>query len=100
MIAIILFPVWRKSAAQQRHGNDAVLPRYQVILHSHPMHGVRMVINALVSAVPLSLPEAQRISQTAQQHGQAVVIVCPREVAEYYKERLETYDLTITLALA
>ena len=34
---------------------------------------------------------------TAHVHGKAVVIVCPKEVAEYYQERLLSYNLTATI---
>ena len=100
IVALVLFPLDRSTVGQQQHRHQMPLPRYSVILHYHQQHGLHEVINALVTAVPVSLPEAQRISLTAQKHGSAVVIVCPREVAEYYKERLETYDLTISLLLA
>ena len=100
VMALVLFPLDKSKTEQQQHDHQMPLPRYRVILHHHQQHGLHEVINALVTAVSISLPEAQRISLTAQKHGSAVVIVCPREVAEYYKERLETYDLTISLLLA
>ena len=98
VMTLVLFPLDR--CKTQQHCHQMPLPRYSVILHHHQRHGLHEVINALVTAVPVSLPEAQRIGLAAQKHGRAVVIVCPREVAEYYKERLETYDLTISLLLA
>jgi ATP-dependent Clp protease adaptor protein ClpS len=36
----------------------------------------------------------------AHNSGQAVVIVCPLEQAEYYQQRLQTYGLTVTIRRA
>jgi ATP-dependent Clp protease adaptor protein ClpS len=34
---------------------------------------------------------------TAHLTGSAVVVVCPKEIAEYYQERLLGYGLTATI---
>ncbi|HEY8287567.1 MAG TPA: ATP-dependent Clp protease adaptor ClpS, partial [Chloroflexota bacterium] len=33
----------------------------------------------------------------AHLHGQAQVIICPKELAEFYRERLEQHGLTSTI---
>jgi ATP-dependent Clp protease adaptor protein ClpS len=73
------------------------LHSYKVILHNDTIHSVDDVIKALVASVPVSPEEAERITMTAHQEGRAVVIECRKETAEYYKERLESYRLTITI---
>jgi ATP-dependent Clp protease adaptor protein ClpS len=53
---------------------------------------------ALVRSVPqLGVERAVRVMMEAHTHGQALVIVCPRETAEFYRERLEQHGLTSTI---
>ena len=40
---------------------------------------------------------AEHIMLTAHLTGSAIVIVCPKEAAEYYQERLLSYGLTATI---
>lgn len=76
---------------------SSFLSHYKVMLHNDTIHAVDEVIQALVASVPVSAEEAERITMTAHQEGRAVVIECRKEEAEYYKERLESYGLTITI---
>jgi ATP-dependent Clp protease adaptor protein ClpS len=73
-------------------------PPYKVILHNDDYHEMGYVITALMNSVTsLSAEEAKRIMFTAHVTGKAVVIVCPRETAEFYQERLLSYRLTVTI---
>jgi len=45
----------------------------------------------------LSQQEAEHIMLTAHLTGSAVVVVCPKEIAEYYQEQLLGYGLTATI---
>lgn len=75
-----------------------LLPPYKVIVHDDDYNEMNYVIFALVHAVTiLSLPEAERIMLAAHLTGKAIVTICPREVAEYYQERLLSYNLTATI---
>lgn len=75
-----------------------VLPPYAVILHNDDVHAMVEVIQALRRSIPgLSAMKATRIMLEAHNSGQAVVIVCPLEQAEYYQQRLQTYSLTVTI---
>jgi len=75
-----------------------LLPPYKVIVHNDDYNEMNYVIFALVHAVnTLTMQEAERIMLTAHLTGQAVVTVCPKEVAEYYQERLLSYHLTATI---
>lgn len=75
-----------------------LLPRYRVVLHNDDVHSMDEVIIALVRTVPtLSIEAAAAIMLEAHTTGQAQVIICPREPAEYYRERLEHFSLTCTI---
>lgn len=75
-----------------------LLPRYRVMLHDDEVNAMDDVILALVRTVPtLSIEAAARIMLEAHNTGCAQVIVCPREPAEYYRERLERFSLTCTI---
>lgn len=75
-----------------------LLPPYKVLVHNDDVNEMNYVIFALVHAVTLlTLQEAERIMLTAHLTGKAVVTVCPKEVAEYYQERLLSYRLTATI---
>jgi ATP-dependent Clp protease adaptor protein ClpS len=75
-----------------------LLPPYKVIVHNDDYNEMNYVIFALMNSVnTLTVQEAERIMLTAHLTGQAVVTVCPKEVAEYYQERLLSYHLTATI---
>jgi ATP-dependent Clp protease adaptor protein ClpS len=75
-----------------------LLPPYKVIVHNDDYNEMNYVIFALMHAVNnLTVQEAERIMLTAHLTGRAVVTVCPKEVAEYYQERLLSYNLTATI---
>ena len=75
-----------------------LLPPYKVIVHNDDYNEMNYVIFALMHAVTtLTAPEAERIMLTAHVTGQAIVTVCPKEIAEYYQERLLSYNLTATI---
>jgi ATP-dependent Clp protease adapter protein ClpS len=71
---------------------------WKVVLHNDDLHTFYEVADALVKSVPgLCAQEAWRITMEAHNQGRAVVTACAREGAELYKERLETFGLTVTL---
>ena len=75
-----------------------LLPPYKVIVHNDDYNEMNYVVFALLHSVnTLTVQEAERIMLTAHLTGKAVVIVCPKEVAEYYQERLLSYNLTATI---
>lgn len=75
-----------------------LLPPYKVIVHNDDYNEMNYVIFALMQAVnTLTAPEAERIMLTAHIMGRAIVTVCPKEVAEYYQERLSGYNLTASI---
>jgi ATP-dependent Clp protease adaptor protein ClpS len=75
-----------------------ILPPYKVILFNDDYNEMEYVVAVLMYSVSnLSQQEAERIMLTAHLHGSAVVVVCPKETAEYYQERLLSYGLTATI---
>jgi ATP-dependent Clp protease adaptor protein ClpS len=75
-----------------------LLPPYKVILFDDDHNEMNYVIFALIHAVTnLTSEEAERIMLTAHLTGRAIVIVCPKEAAEYYQERILSYGLTATI---
>ncbi len=75
-----------------------LLPRYRVLLHNDDIHAMDEVVLALLRVVPSLGPQgAMRVMLEAHTRGSAEVIICPKEQAEYYRERLEGYGLTSTI---
>src|SRR5579884_91798 len=75
-----------------------LLPPYRVILFNDDYNEMDYVVFALLHAVSsLTQQEAEQIMLTAHLTGNAIVIVCPKETAEYYQERLLSYGLTATI---
>ena len=77
------------------------LPPYAVILHNDDVHSMEFVIEALLKAVTtLSHERALEITIEAHTSGQAVVVVCPLEQAEFYRDRIMTFGLGVTIEKA
>ncbi len=75
-----------------------LLPPYKVILFNDDYNDMDDVVRALLRSVNhLSRQAAEHIMLTAHLTGSAVVIVCPKEEAEYYQERLTGYGLMATI---
>jgi ATP-dependent Clp protease adaptor protein ClpS len=77
------------------------IPHYAVLLHNDEVHSMDFVVEALLKSVPdLSQPEAITIMLVAHQTGRAVVIVCPLEQAEHYRDRIRSFTLGCTIEKA
>ena len=75
-----------------------LLPPYRVVLHNDDHNSMDHVVKALMrSVVSLSVERAAEIMLEAHNHGSATVITCPKEAAEHYRDRLESYSLTATI---
>ena len=75
-----------------------LLPPYKVILFNDDHNDMDYVVAVLLRLINhLTSSEAQAIMWMAHMTGSAVVIVCPKESAEYYQERLLGYGLTATI---
>ncbi len=77
------------------------LPPYAVILHNDDHSEMGYVVSALLKSVSsLSREDAVRIMLEAHNAGLAVVIVCPLEQAELYRDRLRSFNLGVTIEKA
>jgi ATP-dependent Clp protease adaptor protein ClpS len=73
---------------------DEILPPYSVILLNDDVHSMDYVIVALRRSVPsLTSERAAEIMLEAHNTGQAVVVTCPLEQAELYRDRLQSFGL-------
>ena len=78
-----------------------LLPPFRVVLHNDDHNSMDHVVRSLLRSVPsLTVERAAEIMLEAHNHGQASVIVCPKEAAEHYRERLESCGLTATIEAA
>lgn len=74
------------------------LPPYRVVLHNDDHNEMGHVVRALLTSVPeLDTERAMAIMIEAHLNGRAEVIACPRERAELYRDRLESFGLTATI---
>ena len=77
------------------------IPHYAVILHNDEVHSMDFVVDALVKSVPgLTPPEAIDIMLETHEQGKGVVIVCPLEQAEHYRDRIKSFSLGCTIERA
>ncbi len=75
-----------------------LLPRYRVLLHNDDVNSMDFVVQALLNTVQrLSVDDAIKIMLDAHLNGKALVVVCPKETAEFYRGKLEGYGLTSTI---
>ena len=78
-----------------------LLPPYNVMLHNDNHNSMDHVVKALLRSVTkLSRAQAIAIMIEAHTSGVALVITCPLEQAELYRDRLQTYGLTATIERA
>src|SRR5437870_8102879 len=76
----------------------AILPPWSVVLHNDDHNEMMYVVRSLVKSVPnLGATRATRIMFEAHQNGKATVTTCPLELAELYRDRLQSCGLTTTI---
>ena len=75
-----------------------LLPRYRVLLFNDDHNAMDDVVLALVRTIAgMEMEQAVRIMLEAHTTGCAQVIICLKELAEHYREGLESYGLTSTI---
>ncbi len=75
-----------------------LLPRYRVLLHNDDVNTMDHVVVALLRTIPaLSYESAISIMLEAHNSGHAEVIICLKELAEHYCERLRQFSLTSSI---
>lgn len=75
-----------------------ILPPWRVLLHNDDYHTIDYVIASLLATVTsLTVEQAVAVTFEADACGLALVIVTPRERAEFYRERLQQCGLISTI---
>jgi ATP-dependent Clp protease adaptor protein ClpS len=80
---------------------ESLLRPWSVILHNDDHNDMVYVVRCLMKTVPKLGPRrATQIMFEAHNHGKAVVTTCPLELAELYRDRLQSFGLTATIEKA
>jgi len=77
---------------------EDLLPPWTVVLHNDDYNTMSYVVTCLLNTVRvLSEQRATEIMYEAHAQGRARVVTCPLEVAEFYRDRLESLVLTASI---
>lgn len=88
----------RPDVEQRPRSLSEILPPYRVILHNDDVNTMDHVVRSIVRSVPkIGLVKAAAIMLEAHHNGKAVVTTCPKELAELYRDRLQSFSLTATI---
>ena len=91
-------PVTTPGVDERSTTRTTLLPPWRVMLHNDDDHSMDFVVRALLHIVPsLSVEDAAAIMLEAHLTGVALVIVTPRERAEFYCEGLRELGLISTI---
>lgn len=91
-------PLGETSTKPETRDLAKILPPYAVVLHNDDHNEMGYVVRSLVRSVPgLTAQRAAEIMLEAHNEGRAIVTVCPLELAELYRDRLESCGLTATI---
>ena len=86
---------------KETYTHTFTLPPYAVILQDDDHNEMEYVVTALLKSVPrLTKDEARRIMLEAHNIGRSVVIVCPLEQAEFFRDRICSFNLSVTIEKA
>ena len=86
---------------QKQKAGEKLLRPWSVILHNDDQNDMVYVVRSLIKCVPnLGARRATQIMFEAHSQGKAVVTTCPLELAELYRERLQTCGLTASIEKA
>ncbi len=86
---------------QEERTRSRALDPYAVLLHNDDVNSMDHVVRSLRRSVPgMSLKKAVDVMLEAHNTGRAIVIVCPLELAELVRDRLESCGLTATIESA
>ena len=94
----LTLPEYQVETEELQRLRAKLLPPYRVVLFDDDYNEMNYVVFVLLHSINnLSQAGAERIMLTAHLTGTAIVAVCPKEVAEFYQERLLSYGLTATI---
>lgn len=91
-------PLTRPDVVDRPGSGSGALHPWSVILHNDDHNEMLYVVQSLVRCVPtLTQAAAFTIMLAAHNNGRALVTTCPLELAELYRDRLESRGLTATI---
>jgi len=91
----------REEQEQEQRSKPRALEPYKVVLYNDDHNSMDHVVRSLVRSVAgLGMTKAVKIMLEAHNNGRAIVVVCPLELAELYRDRLESCGLTATIEAA
>ena len=86
---------------EEERTRSRALDPYAVVLHNDDFNTMDHVVQSLQRSVPgMTRQKAEAVMLQAHLTGRAVVIVCPLELAELVRDRLESCGLTATIEQA
>jgi len=89
------------NARPQTVQQQAIAPRYKVLLHNDEFHSMEFVVHTLVKCVPeMTVDIATMVMLEAHNTGRGIITVCPFVEAEIYRDRLRSYTLGSSLERA
>jgi ATP-dependent Clp protease adaptor protein ClpS len=84
--------------APEQRERSKILPPWKVLLWNDDHNDMLYVVRSLLKSIAsLSRAQALAIMLEAHNTGKALVITCPLEHAELYRDRLESFGLTATI---
>ena len=91
----------RPDVEERQERKESLLRPWSVILHNDDHNDMVYVVRSLMKSVPnLGARRATQIMFEAHNNGKAVVTTCPLELAELYRDRLQSFGLTATIEKA
>lgn len=76
------------------------LDQYKVLLHNDDENEILFVVRSLVQIVHIPTPAALKATMEAHETGVALVAITHQELAELYREQLQSKGLTATIEKA
>lgn len=74
-----------------------LLPLYRVLLHNDDVNNMLDVVGWLTELTPLSRAAAAEVTLEAHMRGVSAVVVVHHELAEFYRDRLRSRLLTVSI---
>ncbi len=74
------------------------LSGWSVLLWNDDVHDMEYVVRALISTIPMQPERAIEVMLDAHNNGKAVAWTGSKEVAEFYRDGLESHGLTATIS--
>ncbi|MDP9350714.1 MAG: ATP-dependent Clp protease adaptor ClpS [Chloroflexota bacterium] len=81
---------------QSTHGE--FLGGWNVLLWNDDVHSMDFVVSALLRTIPMDVQKAVEVMYEAHEHGKAVAWSGAKEVAELYRDGLESCGLSATIS--